>query len=79
MHFQAKNYLLHNKQCGKFSHINNNWTTIIKIEHALYPLFLFAFLGENLYSFEVHILHPHTTMGFKEKSHQIDQVWQKLI
>ena len=39
----------------------------------------FYFVGENLYSFEVHISHPHTTMGFKEKSHQIDQVWQKLI
>ena len=39
--FSTKHYLLHNKQCGKFSHINNNWTTIIKIQHALYPLFLF--------------------------------------
>ena len=42
-------------------------------------MFYFHFLGENLYSLEVHISHPHITMGFKEKSHQIDQVWQKLI
>ena len=49
--------------------------TLLLISNTMFYLFL----GEHLYSFEVHISHPHTTMGFKEKSHQIDQVWQKLI
>ena len=51
--------------------------TLLLISNTMFHSY--SFLGEHLYSFEVHISHPHTTMGFKEKSHQIDQVWQKLI